>query len=103
VSFTVARRAHEIGIRLALGGRPGAVVRMLFRHGLALVGAGVLLGALAALALSRVLASLLFETEPTDPITYAAVGAFFVIVGLLATYVPSRRAANVDPKRVLPV
>jgi predicted permease len=102
VSFTVARRGHEIGIRLALGGRPGAIVAMLFRHGVRLVSAGVVVGALAAAAVSRIFASLLFETEPMDPFTYVGVGAFLALVGLVATYVPSRRATRVEPMKVLP-
>ncbi len=102
VAFTVARRGHEIGIRMALGGRPGAIVAMLFGHGVRLVSAGVVMGALAAAAVSRTFASLLFETEPTDLSTYVGVGAFVAVVGLIATYVPSRRATHVEPTRVLP-
>ncbi len=102
VSFTVARRQHEIGIRLTLGGRPDSIVRMLFRHGAMLVAAGVALGAAAALALSEVISSLLFDTAPTDPATYVLVGGFLAVVGLVATYVPSRRATKVDPMKVLP-
>jgi len=102
VSFTVARRGHEIGIRLALGGLPDSMVRMLVGHGLILVGVGVLVGGVTALALSRILAELLFQTEPSDPATYAAVGGFLAVVGIVATYVPSRRASRVDPGKVLP-
>jgi len=102
VAFTVARRSHEIGVRMAIGGEAGSIVGMLFRHGAVLVTAGVAIGAAAALAISRILSSLLFETEPTDPVIYLAVGAFLAVVGLVATYVPSRRATRVDPMKVLP-
>ena len=102
VSFTVARRGHEIGVRLALGGEPTAIVWMLFRHGARLVTIGVLLGTAAALALARALSALLFETDPTDPLTYVLVGGFLITVVLIATYLPSRRATEVDPMKVLP-
>lgn len=102
VSFTVARRGHEIGIRLALGGRPESIVRMLVRHGIFLVTAGVLIGYAAALAAAEVFSRLLFETRPADSVTYALVGSFVMVVGLLATYVPSRRATEVDPGKILP-
>jgi predicted permease len=102
VSFTVRRRGHEIGIRLALGGRPNSIVLMLVKHGARLVITGVLLGTAVALAASRVLSALLFKTEPTDPGTYVAVGAFLLLVGMCATYLPSRRAAEIDPRTILP-
>jgi putative ABC transport system permease protein len=102
VAFTVARRGHEIGIRMALGGGPGSIVGMLFRHGVLLVTAGVVIGAAVALALSRAFSSLLFETDPSDPVTYLAVGVFLTVVGSVATYVPSKRATQVDPMKVLP-
>lgn len=103
VSFTVRRRGHEIGIRLALGGRPGSIVLMLLKHGVLLVSTGVLLGAAAAVAASRMLSALLFETEATDPTTYVAVGTFLLLIGMCSTYLPSRRAAEVDPRTILPV
>jgi predicted permease len=102
VSFTVRRRGHEIGVRLALGGRPRSIVLMLFKHGVLLVTTGVVLGTAIALAASRVLSALLFQTEPSDPLTYVAVGAFLLLVGMCATYLPSRRAARVDPRTILP-
>ena len=97
ISYAVSQRTREIGIRMALGARPGELQRMFVRHGLILAGVGVAIGAGAAMGLSRLMKSLLFEVSPMDPVTYAAVAAVLVTSAALASYVPARRAAAVDP------
>jgi predicted permease len=97
ISYTVSQRNHEIGIRMALGARASDVLRMVVAQGvgLALVGAGI--GIAAALAFTRLLAKLLYGVNPADPLTIAAVSVGVVAVVALASYVPARRAARVDP------
>jgi putative ABC transport system permease protein len=97
ISYAVAQRTHEVGVRLALGASRGSILRLVVGHGLALVLAGVALGAVGALALSRFVASMLFGVRPTDPATFVAVAVLLVAVALLACYRPARRAAGVDP------
>jgi putative ABC transport system permease protein len=97
MAHTVAQRTHEIGVRMAVGARARDVVGMVLREGgrLAALGAGV--GLLAALALTRLLESLLFGVSPTDPLSFAAVIAFLLACALLGCWLPARRAARVDP------
>jgi putative ABC transport system permease protein len=97
LSFHVARRTQEIGIRIALGARRANVLRMVVAEGVALVMAGIGIGLAGALALTRFLSSLLFGVEPRDPLTFAAVPLLLTVVALLAAYIPARRAAKVDP------
>jgi putative ABC transport system permease protein len=97
LSFVVAQRSHEIGIRLALGGRPRDVVRMVVGQGLWLAAAGLVVGLLATAASARVLSTLLFGVASTDPTTYIAVSALLLVVAFAAAYVPARRATRVDP------
>lgn len=101
VSYAVARRAREVGIRLALGAEPASVVRMLMGSGLQLVGVGAALGLVLALAGTRVLQSLLFGVTTLDPITFAAVPVLLLGVAVLATWLPARRATRLDPARTL--
>jgi predicted permease len=101
MSYSAARRTHEIGVRLALGAVPGDVVRLVLRRGMALTGAGVVLGLAGALALTRLLASTLFGVTPTDPLTFGAVTALLAVVALMACYLPARRAAGGDPVEAL--
>jgi putative ABC transport system permease protein len=97
LSYTVAQRAPEIGVRMALGAQRGNVLRSVLRSALLLAVFGVLLGLAASFGLSRVLASFLFGVSPTDPATFVAVPVLLVLVAILASYIPARRAASVDP------
>jgi putative ABC transport system permease protein len=97
ISYSVVQRTHEIGIRAALGASKGNVLTLILKHGLLMAGTGLVLGFLGALALTRVLTTLLFGVSARDPITIAGVGGILAVVAILASYVPARRAARVDP------
>jgi len=101
ISFGVARRAREIGVRLALGAAPGRVLGMVMWEGAALSVIGVGLGLAGAIALGRVLAGLMFRVSPTDPAMLAGVAAILVAVALMASLVPARRAIRIDPVTAL--
>jgi predicted permease len=97
VSYAVAARAQEIGIRLALGATRVQVVRMVLEQGMRVTAAGVAAGLVAAIAAVRAIAAYLYGVEPTDPLTFAGVALALIAVGGLACYVPARRATRVDP------
>jgi ABC-type antimicrobial peptide transport system permease subunit len=101
LSYAVSQRRREIGIRLALGAQPGELKRMFVRHGLILASIGVAIGLIAASGLTRLMSSLLFGIKPLDPITYAAGALLLGIAAVLASYLPARRAAAVDPVEAL--
>jgi predicted permease len=101
ISYAVSQRRREIGIRLALGAQQSELRRMFVRHGLALSGTGVVVGLVAAAGLMRLMRSLLFGIDPIDPLTFAAVPVVLVTAALLASYLPARRAAQVDPMQAL--
>jgi putative ABC transport system permease protein len=97
LSFLVAQRTREIGIRIALGAAPGSVSGMVVRHGLGMVCTGIVLGSAGALALTRFMTSMLFGVAPTDAVTYAVVAGLLVSVGFVASYLPALRATRIDP------
>jgi predicted permease len=97
LSYVVAGRTREIGVRMALGATAREVRRMVVTHGARVVGLGIALGVVAALAATRALGSLLYGVAAIDPPTYAAMSALMLAIGLLASYVPARRASRVDP------
>jgi predicted permease len=97
IAYSVSQRTREIGIRMALGAQTKVLTGMFVRHGLILTGIGVACGLVAALILMRFMASILFGVSPMDPLTYIAVSGGLAVTALLASYVPSRRAAAVDP------
>lgn len=101
IAYAAAQRTREIGVRMALGAQVSDVRQMFLRHGLSLTAAGIAVGIGVALLLTRVMSALLFGVGPADPATYATVAAGLTAVGLLATYVPARRAARVDPVNAL--
>jgi putative ABC transport system permease protein len=97
LSYVVAERTREIGVRMALGAQPSGVRRMVVAQGGQVVAIGIAIGLAGAWAASRQLGSLLFEVQPFDPVTFAGMSASMTVVGLIASYIPARRASNVDP------
>jgi putative ABC transport system permease protein len=96
-SYSVAQRTREIGVRVALGAQPSAVLALVLGNGLALVLLGIAVGLAAALALSGTMATLLTGVNPRDPVTFIATPALLAAIALVATYVPARRATRIDP------
>jgi putative ABC transport system permease protein len=97
MSYAVAQRRQEIGIRMALGAEARHVLRMVLRHGAAMALAGIAIGSVTALGLARLITSLLFETSAADPPTFSLVPLLLAAVAVLACYFPARRATRVDP------
>jgi predicted permease len=97
LSYEVTGRTHEIGIRVALGARPGNLLSLVVSRGMLLVGTGIVIGTVAAVGLTRYLESLLYGVAPTDAATFVAVAVLFLGLALLASYLPARRATRVDP------
>jgi ABC-type antimicrobial peptide transport system permease subunit len=101
IAYSVSQRTREIGIRMALGAQRQELTGMFVRHGLLLAGIGVAFGLVAAFLSMRFLSTLLFGVKPIDLLTYSAVSIGLVATALLASYLPSRRAATVDPVEAL--
>jgi putative ABC transport system permease protein len=101
ISYRVTQRVQEIGIRRALGADSSDITGLVLGQGLALAAAGILAGIAGALALTRVMKSLLFEVSATDPLIFAAIALLFLVVTLAASYLPARRASHIDPMEAL--
>jgi putative ABC transport system permease protein len=101
ISYIVGQRTREIGVRIALGAARSDVSRMVVRQGLVMTLLGVAIGTLGALAATRLMAAILYGVDSTDPVTFASVGLFLTAVATLATYLPARRAAAIEPIRAL--
>jgi putative ABC transport system permease protein len=97
IAYLVSQRRNEMGIRLALGAESKDILRLIVGEGLKLIGAGILLGLMGALMLTRLLSALLFGVSATDPLTFVIIAIVMTIVALLACYLPARRATKVDP------
>ena len=97
MAFSVSRRTREVGIRMALGAKPGDVLAMVVRQGVGQLGIGMVAGLTLALGVSQLLKIILFDVEPRDPAIFAAVVSVLSIAGLLACLIPARRATRVDP------
>ena len=101
VSFTATQRTHEIGVRMALGAQPGDIFSLVLRQAIVLISAGVGIGILAALAVTRLISSMLIDIRSYDPVTFASVAVLLAVVALVACYLPARRAARLDPSAAL--
>jgi ABC-type antimicrobial peptide transport system permease subunit len=101
ISYSVSQRTREIGIRMALGARQRELTGMFVRHGLLLAMIGLAFGLVGAVAVTRLMSSLLFEIKPVDPVTYGAVAIGLAGAAAMASYLPSRRAAAVEPVEAL--
>jgi len=101
ISYSVSQRTREIGIRMALGAQRQAITAMFVRHGLLLTGIGVVCGLVASFFIMRLMSSLLFNVSPIDPVTYATITVVIVAIAYVACYLPSRRAATVEPVNAL--
>jgi putative ABC transport system permease protein len=100
-AYSVAQRTREIGVRMALGADRASVLTLVLRQGVWMTGGGILLGLLAALPLVRFVSSMLFDVQPLDPTAFGLVTALVIVVAVLATLVPARRASRVDPMAAL--
>jgi putative ABC transport system permease protein len=97
MSYTVAERTREIGVRMALGAQTGNVMRMVLKHGMALAGAGAMIGLAASFALTSLISGLLFGVQATDPATLVAITLLLLLVAMVSCLIPARRATKVDP------
>ncbi len=101
ISYIVSQRTREIGVRMALGADRRDVSRMVLRQGMILAGIGVIVGLIAAVGLTRLMSSLLYGVEATDPVTFGVVAALLTAVALVASYLPALRASRIDPLEAL--
>ena len=103
MAYNVAQRTNEIGIRMAMGARPGDVRSLVVGHGMRLAAAGIAVGVVCGLVVTRLLETLLFNVQAYDPLTYASVSALIAAVAFVAGWLPARRAARIDPVMALRV
>jgi len=101
MAYLVSQRQGEMGIRMALGSRPGDVARLVIGDGMRMALAGIVVGTLASLVLARALEGLLYGITPTDPVTYVVIAAALAVVALFASALPARRATKADPASAL--
>jgi putative ABC transport system permease protein len=101
IAFSVARRTQEIGIRMALGARPGDVLGLIIGEAARMASTGIVIGVIVSLSITHLMSSLLFDVRATDPWTFVAVAVMLTAVALLASYVPARRAMRVAPEVAL--
>jgi len=101
VSHSVAMRTHEMGVRMALGACRGDILRLVLGEGLILVFVGIVIGVAGALALARLIEGYLYDVKPVDPFTFITISTAFVLVGLMACWMPAWRASKSDPLTVL--
>ena len=97
VSYSVTQRVHEIGVRTALGASPSQIVRLIVKQGMLPALIGIVVGLLGAFALTRVMAGMLYQVKPTDPAVFSFAAGVLILVALLATFIPARRATRIDP------
>jgi ABC-type antimicrobial peptide transport system permease subunit len=97
LAYDVSQRTREIGVRSAIGASRGQIMRLILRQGLGKAGIGLAIGLVGAFCLSRFMTGLLFDVRPSDPVAYLAVSLLLLLVALLASWLPARRAAKVDP------
>jgi putative ABC transport system permease protein len=97
MTYAVAQRTNELGLRIALGAQPGNIMTLVLKQGMKLAALGVLLGLIGAVSVTRWLASLLYGVSATDPLTFAVIVLLPMIVALVACWIPARRATKVDP------
>ncbi len=101
IAYSVTQRTHEMGIRRALGAREGDILWLIVGEGLGLAVAGVAVGVTGAFLLTRLMKTLLFHVSTTDPAIFAGIALLFVVVALIASYIPARRATRIDPMLAL--
>jgi len=101
IAYSVAQRTGELGIRMALGADQGDVLKLVVGHGLRLTLVGIAIGLTGALALTRLMSSLLYQTSATDPVAFVVSALLFTVVAVLASYLPARRATRIDPTNAL--
>jgi ABC-type antimicrobial peptide transport system permease subunit len=101
MAYSVAERTQEIGVRMALGATAGSVFGLVIRQAMFLVGVGLVAGLACAAALTRLLARLLYETEPLDPVTFIVTAVLLTVVAMLASFVPARRGTRIAPVQAL--
>jgi putative ABC transport system permease protein len=101
ISYMVAQRTHEIGVRMALGAQAGDVLTLVIRQGMLLAGAGLIVGIGIGSAVTRVLSDMLYGVSARDPLTFVGVPVLLLLVAFLACYIPARRATRIDPLAAL--